>query len=923
MVALVVALLFVAPAAAQQTQAPLDPNAIMGFENLGTWKVTGNSSPPGFMVASTSMRTQGSAAYSIANPPNLVKVISQPIASTATALTGIGEPGALLQIDVLIPVQQGNAVNSGYIQPYVTSRSRGLSKVALAQVFFNNRRPGIYNTFGFAIPDAVSSALGGATFSDLTFEFDVSSPGQITGTYLFDNLRVHSVPLVQSPFNQPLPPGYGGSVNLVVFGDAPVTETFNLDPAQIPNGFHLKLGTFGSTTVKLQLGLDGNPSLTCTYDGDATDSTDESYILNSCDGGFLAGDLVNANWVYMAIVGGVHAQKIRAQLALNPMGDLTGAGLIPPMPTFWGDADTCTPAPVAGMVVTTSTSCTNQTAQANKIITDYFDQVNNANPAPTGNWIVPPAPEFALRHGDGTPNNNLIGPPPKPNDPPFYESGDLNPGGSFDAYWVLQGDLTPMVVPGTDENKTTFNAEFFTNSVLFGLNVDVAEVKVTAETDSAETTPTPMGPISTGSFELYLFENKVQSAAFTPSAGVNLDYPVSHDFDFKPIQIWIFVITFGVTAEVELKVTGPPTASGLDLVVTPSASLGVHITGGVGIAGVISGGVDAEVNLITLSTPVTAQTTLVTDTRPSICAYELGGSLKGDLTLGSAGGMVNLVATLGSCPLCLTESYTLFKWDSLLSTTSNLFTDTSVGPPFLGLPASMCSFPITVGIASPAPGASLSSGLPITLKGSAKPNDATLPYTSTYKWTYTPGTNASTVSGPTTGANPTVTFGAPTSGSTSTWTINVSGTVTVNSAGGTQVTSTASATPVTVTVSNPTNPVYITELLGSDGTVLTPDANGFIEIDDPVVFTVYGLVVGASGTLNSAFSVATCNDGTPACTSPGPASGFATMNASSATPSAQLPVINTFTYYRITITTTANGSPFGTASVVIYAPIIF
>jgi hypothetical protein len=108
----------------------------MGFESNGTWIVTGNSSPPGFSAGTTTNRMQGSAAYAVANPPNQVKVTSQPIASTATALAGIGDAGALFQIDVLIPVQQGNALNSGYIQPYVSSKSRGLTKVPLTQVFF-------------------------------------------------------------------------------------------------------------------------------------------------------------------------------------------------------------------------------------------------------------------------------------------------------------------------------------------------------------------------------------------------------------------------------------------------------------------------------------------------------------------------------------------------------------------------------------------------------------------------------------------------------------------------------------------------------------------------------------------------------------------------------------------------------------------
>ena len=80
---------------------------------------------------------------------------------------------------------------------------------------------------------------------------------------------------------------------------------------------------------------------------------------------------MNANWASLAILGTIitdSTREIQAQLALNPLGDLAGAGLIPPMPTFWGDSDTCVPAPVAGTVVTISGSCKSQTAQANKII---------------------------------------------------------------------------------------------------------------------------------------------------------------------------------------------------------------------------------------------------------------------------------------------------------------------------------------------------------------------------------------------------------------------------------------------------------------------------------------------------------------------------------------------------------------------------
>jgi hypothetical protein len=192
---------------------------------------------------------------------------------------------------------------------------------------------------------------------------------------------------------------------------------------------------------------------------------------------------------------------------------------------------------------------------------------------------------------------------------------------------------------------------------------------------------------------------------------------------------------------------------------------------------------------------------------------------------------------------------------------------------------------------------------------------------STYNWTYAPGAHASLIGfkvnlGATT-ANPNVTFPQPISGSSSTWTISLSATDTVSSAGGTQIKSTASASPVTITVTALPPSVNITELLGADGTAFTPNANGFIDATSPTNYTVVGLVAGASGILNTTFTVAQCADATAACTSPGPATALTTTNAGTTTPSASLAGLFIQTYYKITMSTTANGSTFGQASAVV------
>jgi hypothetical protein len=457
--------------------------------------------------------------------------------------------------------------------------------------------------------------------------------------------------------------------------------------------------------------------------------------------------------------------------------------------------------------------------------------------------------------------------------------------------------------------------------------MDVVDAKITADTDSGETTPTYKPATSTGTLGFYVFGEEIPSGGITisPSTGFSVDPSWNQEYDLPPIQIWIFDITLGATVDADLKAQGSAALSGADLSVTPTASIGGHISGGINL-GIAEGNVDAKVNLVTLSVPTTAQAKWVLNTSPAICAATLNGSLESNLNLSSGGGQVNLDATFGFCPFCYTDSYTLFKWGPLASDSWNLFNDT-IDTQLFGLPASLCQYPITVSIVSPLSGAGLSSTLPITLTGSAKPNDSTLAYTSTYKWTFTKGANASTVTVSSAGANsanPTVTFGPPTSGKTSTWTINLTATTTVRSASGTVITETASATPVTVTVTNLANGVYISQVSSSNNGVAVPDpTTGALNVGNvPGTITVSGIVAGGTGTLNTTFTVAPCNDDTASCTSPGSATTLTTTGASTATPSASW---NGFEggYYKFTMATTSGASTFGTASAIIWGTVLF
>lgn len=922
-----------------QSSVPSNPNEdlITGFETPRFWEVTVNRFIPYAKVASTTVRTQGNAALSVIDPPKEILLTSIQVASTARSLAGIGKEGALLQLDMRVQPKPSRAgadleqldadalaattlPNANSIEAFVTSKSRGLNRVSLGTVSFQKLRAGIYNTIAFSITDSVRSALNGVKFTDLVFQFEVSSAETINGAYLFDNLRVHSVNLVQSPNGIAPPAGYGSSLDLVTQGSKAFSRTFTLSPAQIPASFRLKSGATGATTVQLQLGLDSSPELTCLYTPQSTASTNLSYTWKSCSGGYRAGDLVKSNWISLGILEGISSQVLHAQLALSPLGDLSGSGLIPPMPTYWGEAHSCTPAPIHGKVVTISTSCANQRAKANQILTSYFNSVRNAHP--TAGWIVAPVPASALRAGNGAPPVlPAIQPLDAGNNVPFNTGGDLNPGGTFDTYWQLSGNLNPTAVAGTDENLTHFDAAFTAHGVLFGDDVDMVDAKVTADTDSGETIPAYKPAKSSGTLGFYVFGEEIPSGglSFNPSTGFSVDPAWTQEYDLPPIQIWIFDITLGALVDADLKVSGSAALAGADLSVVPTASLGGHISGGINL-GIAEGSVDAKVNLVTLSAPTEAQAKWVLDNRPAVCSATLNGSLKSDLDLSSGGGQVDLDATFGACPFCYTDSYTLFKWGALASKSWNLFND-KIDTKLFGLPAPLCRYPITVKILSPTSGSTLSSGLPVTLAGSGAPNDSSLQYTTTYNWTYTPGAHASTVTVSPTGAhsaNPTVTFGPPTSGTTSNWTIGLTATTTVSSAGGTILTQTATAAPVTVKVTSIQPGVHIAQVVSSTNGVATPDPiTGALQVGNfPGTVSIKGVVVGGTGSLNSVFTAVFCNEGTPACSNP---SAPVALPVSGATTTAPVATWDGFVggYYKVTMTTKSGANTVGTTTVVI------
>jgi hypothetical protein len=735
--------------------SPLDPNSIMGFEVPDAWLVRVDGFFPDFDVKSTTTRTQGSAAFAVSDPPSLMTLTSRRVGSTATALTGIGNRGALLQLDVQLPSQtdqsgRGNQggcdPRSGEIEGFLSVRSAGLNRVSLGRLSLSKLRDGIYNTVSFTIPDSVSSRLNGATYDDMIFEFEVSAPGKVRGAYLFDNLRVHSVELTQSPTGEAPPSGYGGSVDLVVPGGPPVTQTFSLGPAQIPSGFHLKKGTAGGTTVQLELGLDSIPQLTCTYVPDTTDKTAESYIFKSCTGGYVAGDLVNANWVSLAIL----------SATVGPAASRPTVGQ-----SSWQHQRHRFDSAYAHLLGRLQHLRTHASSRQSRHNLDQLQEPDRAgqpdrhailrdqwppqNLMVTGWWL--PSRFGGLRSGDGSPFKVSTKPEVAANNLPFQTGGDLNPGGSFDAYWKLSGNLTPPAVAGTDENLTHFDAAFTAHGVLFGDDIDVVDAKVTADTDSGETTPAYKPATSTGTLGFYVFGEEI------PSGGLNLQsqHRLQRRSLLEPGVRSAFHPDLDLRYHAGRAGRCRPEGPGLGRALRRRPERGSQC---------VSrrarqrrhqprrrqGKWMPKVNLITLSAPTTAQVKWVINNDPSGLrnhAQRLAQQQPQPWLRRRRGRSRRIRGRLPHLLHALLDAVQVeLAGQQVLDPVRRHHRRAVVRVAHIAVPVhDQGEYRLTHG------GASLSSGLPITLVGSAGPTDDTIASTSTYNWTYTPGANAGTVHG--------------------------------------------------------------------------------------------------------------------------------------------------------------------------------
>ncbi len=727
---------------------------ILGFEKTPgwTWTSTGQRL--------SERRTTGLQSFALDAPAFETHLTSQKVSSTAKGLANLADASSQFALDIMLGETVKNPTATSYVQLKVKSAARGLAQTDLGKISLKDLPPGVFKTVKWAIPASVRSKLGGATYTDLIFDLYIHPFDCPSDTIRIDSLRVKSPTAA--------PAGAGVSLDLIAqrtYGPEvsfPGESHFAAGVVQIPQSFHVKLGKSGpaTNTTKLELGYGKTIAYSCTYAAGNVGGTGKSYDFKSCTGGGKVGDLVTADFARLTIVKGdatAGTTKIRAQLAGNPLGDESGRGLVPAMPTFWGDVP----------------------AEINQIINDYSTALN-APKKTQERYIAFPVPEFALQHGDGSPRD-MLDPnlPPIPNDPPFNKEGHMNPGsGTWDAWWALAGNLT--FDGANNHNTSRLEANLSGNVLVWGFPVTVAAMQLVVDTDSGQITSSGLGtPTSHGSLHMFLFGAELPGGGET-TAQTGFVYALgdSRTYNAPTIHAWIFSITAGVFAGAGVTSTGDLRLDGFHVAVRPYLNVGAHLAGGIDL-GIASGGVDVKIYLLDVHAPIDASLTWTIHTQPTDCNAYLDFLLKADLQLTALGGSADLYATFGPCPFCDHESWNLLRWKGTDLGTQELFNFPMTAAKFPLPDVSACHQNLRVEVTAPSAGAGFFTGSKVVLGGmAARPdgvssgqggggpnggpggiNDLNTdqPVPCQY-WTWT-SNNASDLGFPATGCNPVVTMG--------------------------------------------------------------------------------------------------------------------------------------------------------------------
>lgn len=671
--------------------APTDP---LQFEAASDWRFTQGGARS---LALTNVHTQGASALAVTAPQPSTRLESKPLASTHPQLSRL-DVGASMALDFQVPVQQANPFWFGAVQAYVSAPSRNVFNAYLGQVELTGIRRGVFTTLHFKLPDAAAAALKGATYSDLTFGVVLTVPANTTGVYVLDNLRVKG-PLPPRPTDVSQITG-GQSILLQAYKEyAPpasqiATQSFAQGVIQIPGSFHLVSGRTGTGSARFEFKLGTATPTVCTY---AASSSLTDFVFSSCAGGARAGDLVPADMVRLTVVNGDPAAgktKIKAQIALNPVGDELVTGL-PPIPTSFGN----TGAEVAAAL-------------------DAFVQ-QQRNWQITDNVVVRlPTPDIAV----GAPvirNENVIFGPPEDNDPPFAINSRLTGTDLADAGWHVNGSISaPIDAAGA--RRTHLDVDLGIDIWLLTANINsVIGLTGSVDTHTPAFDGTTVQPTtSTAQFcYRYLGIAQVCKGPFNATTGLNQNIvDINQSITLLSVNYWVFRVTASGNLQLKADISGGFTPNGFALTFQPNASLGARLEGGLALGGFLGGGVFANVTLVGIQAPITTQVNAVLNASPAACNIQVSESLTASVTISTGGGRIGYYLEGGlTCGffagLCWRDEGNFFEWQGF-SRTYEILPAAPLANQSIPLPAALCT-PTGLaegGISYPAVGQSFNAG---------------------------------------------------------------------------------------------------------------------------------------------------------------------------------------------------------------------
>jgi|GEM_PF-2001048 len=621
----------------------------LGFEMPAHWQVIQGSVDS---LQSTATRTQGDAALAVVQPSGFTRIESRALSSSSPFAAGL-VTGATAALDVSLPTAQANPYWEGAVQLYVSCPSRNLYNAFAGQVELTGKRKGTFQTLRFKLPDYAIQALAGQTFSDLKFGVVINVPQNSPGTYILDNLRLKSSVL------PPRPTGIEGiqkgqSATLVAWKsytggveDQIADVTFTQAIVQVPRSLHVVKGSAGAGTVTLNLGLTGGGTTTCQFEADVTGA---NYVLSACDTGARAGDLLPATSARLTVNAADPAQpktKIKAQLALNPVGDEIVEGL-PPIPTWLGGT---TAEIVAGL--------------------DAFVQAQQQWQLTDNVLVRLPTPDFDF-HDSVSVNGELPPLPPSSTDPQFGMDGSLTGTDMADARWHLAGSIdAPLDADGT--RRTHFDAAVWSDVYLLGFRIGPV-IRVSALADTS-TPPLQDGQVGTttasGKFCYSYLGATEQCETREGNIGGAVTLFETHPSVTLLSQTW-WVFHVGASAGLDVKAvaSGGFTPNGMAVTFTPSAGVFAQLEGGVALGTFAGGGVYGKVDLLRAAVPISASVSLSANLDPRVCSVTTAETLSGsvDMTVGS--GEVGYYLEGGlTCGLwgglCWRDEESLLDWPGL------------------------------------------------------------------------------------------------------------------------------------------------------------------------------------------------------------------------------------------------------------------